>query len=307
MRRTLLYLLTFLTLCSCEEILLEIDIKDELPELLAPTNDSELKASNIDFEWQEINGASSYRIQIVKPSFEEVNQFLVNEIVEETSFTKNLSIGDYEWRITALNSGYTSRSTQAFFEVQSNDDFSSFEINLLEPDNNLKTNVALQNLRWEPMESAEVYRLQIFTENELILETTTDSTSYEYLFDNGRFIWQVRGETEIENTFYSNHTIIIDTTDPEVARLISSKNDTILTNNTINFMWERLQLIETEAVDSIYIFEDLNLEVLVEKDTGTGAYTSILDRNKTYYWFVRSFDEAGNESRSSENFSFTIN
>lgn len=299
---------TFFILYSCEEILLEVDITNEVPELLAPTNSSVLPASNILFDWNKVEGASLYRIQIVSPSFDEVDQFLVNELIEETSFSKNLTAGNFEWKITAVNGGYESNQAKASFEVENSEGFSALEVKLVEPIDGEVSNDASQVLKWEEIDNASTYRLNIFEDDELIFERSFNETSAEYTFENGIFSWQVRAETEIESTFYSKNSITIDTIDPEVAELISPVNDTIFTNNTINFEWERENTSGTVVVDSIYIYNDPDLESLVDKNTGTGSsYTALLDRNKTYYWLIRSFDEAGNESRSQENFSFTIN
>lgn len=300
-------MLLLLLVCSCEEILLEVDISENRPELFAPSNSSIVTASNISFEWDKVEGATSYRIQIVSPGFENVDQFLVNEILEETNFNRNLIPGKYEWRVTAFNGSYESKSTTASFEVENNEDFSASEVVLIRPENGIETNIFLQNLEWESIENASSYRLQIYEDEELIFEAATDTTNFEFSFENGEFNWRVRAETEIENTFYSENSIVVDTIKPNIAQLIAPINDTILSINSINFEWERELTLGTNVIDSIYIFDDINFENLIEKNSGTGSYNTILEREHTYYWFVRSFDEAGNESMSSKNFSFTIN
>ena len=59
-------------------------------------------------------------------------------------------------------------------------------------------------------------------------------------------------------------------------------------------------------LDSLYIYRDMKLTDLVEKQQVTSGYTTTLDNN-VYYWTMRAFDLAGNESGTAEIFTFTVN
>tara|TARA_R110002051_G_scaffold2660_1_gene14286 strand:+ start:29010 stop:29363 length:354 start_codon:yes stop_codon:yes gene_type:complete len=98
-------LLSFL-LFSCEAIFVE-DISQENVVLIAPSDNSEVATGNIHFNWQGIVDATNYQIQIATPNFNQASQVVLDSTVTATFFLKELGIGDYEWRIKASNSDYS--------------------------------------------------------------------------------------------------------------------------------------------------------------------------------------------------------
>jgi len=71
--------------------------------LLLPEDNSELDAGMIDFSWQKQTGADTYYLQIATPDFESTNVFIVDELLTENTFSKELETGTYQWRIKAQN------------------------------------------------------------------------------------------------------------------------------------------------------------------------------------------------------------
>ena len=98
-------LLTFLFF-SCEAIFVE-DISQENVVLIAPSKNSEVATGSIQFSWQGIVDATNYQIQIATPNFNQASQVVLDSTVTTTFFSKELAIGDYEWRIKASNSDYS--------------------------------------------------------------------------------------------------------------------------------------------------------------------------------------------------------
>ncbi|WP_339883472.1 hypothetical protein [Polaribacter vadi] len=98
-------LLAFL-LFSCEAIFVE-DISQENVVLIAPSDNSEVATGSIHFNWEGIVDATNYQIQIATPNFNQASQVVLDSIVTTTFFSKELAIGDYEWRIKASNSDYS--------------------------------------------------------------------------------------------------------------------------------------------------------------------------------------------------------
>jgi hypothetical protein len=91
MKKSFLILVLLCSLLSCEAIFVE-DISDRTVVLLA-----------------------AYQIQIATPNFQNASQILLDSISIETSFTKELVAGSYEWRVKASNSDYTTNySSNAF-------------------------------------------------------------------------------------------------------------------------------------------------------------------------------------------------
>jgi len=114
-------ILIFIGCVSCEELLEVSDISTQEVFLLAPTNNRVLDKKSVNFIWEEVADAESYRIQVAYPSFLEASQFSLDTLVVKDSaytrpfVTKNLENNSYEWRVKALNSDFeTTYKTQAF-------------------------------------------------------------------------------------------------------------------------------------------------------------------------------------------------
>lgn len=105
---------------SCEEIINEENISTATVIVLAPTNDSTLKSNaQINYNWQPIDGASNYELQIASPNFIEATQIQLDSVVTNTILQlDSLKIGEYEWRIRALNSAFSTVHTTNNFSVE---------------------------------------------------------------------------------------------------------------------------------------------------------------------------------------------
>ena len=112
--RSLYFFILLGFVLSCSEIIEVPDISDITVNVLAPINGAVLNTTNVSFTWDDVEDAESYRLQIANPNFENAIQIPVDSTLTETNFTTTLDIGNYEWRIQALNSGYqTSYTTQS--------------------------------------------------------------------------------------------------------------------------------------------------------------------------------------------------
>lgn len=306
-RTTGIFLSLFiLSMFSCEEILFEKDISTAQLEILAPRNNSLIKASTIFFSWTKVEGATTYEVQLATPNFESAQQIIFNSIVEEISYSDDLLPGDYEWRVRAVNSGYSTAFASALFTVESNEAFSSNRLVLLTPQDNYITNSANITLEWQEVDQATAYRIQV-VENSLVkIEETTEDTSFDMEFPEGEFIWKVRAENETQNTFYTGRNILVDRTSPNTPTLTRPVDKSTTNDPSLTFEWDRTAISGSVEIDSLFIFKDAGLKDLVKKERVANSYTTLLERQNTYYWFMKSYDMAGNESEESEVFSFTI-
>lgn len=298
--------LVIVTTVSCDDILLEEDISDSGIELLAPGHNASIKTNVVSFHWTEVEGATSYKIQIAVPDFENPQQIIINTEVDEIFFTTELPVNEYEWRIKALNSGFQTKFFVGSFTVESEDNFSSNQVLLLSPPIEHITNDDNLSLEWSDVEDAVLYRVQVLKDGIVVKEEVTTNSYLNVSLSNGGFLWRVRAEKETENTFYSNRTLFIDTVQPNVPKLTKPENAANLSEEDVIFKWERTEINGSVEIDSIYIFKDEGTEVLLEKDRVVFSYHTKLERQETYSWFMKSFDEAGNESERSETFSFII-
>lgn len=302
-----LFSLVILCLFSCEEILIVPDISKTEVVLVAPADNVGLSSSGVTLSWQLVENADKYQVQIATPNFDAPQKLVVDTIIKKNSFTQQLNIGKYQWRVKALNSGYETANTTRSFEILNNDDFQNNTVILLTPSNNTITKTALQKLSWDAIIGATSYQLQILDENNtLVKEQTVENTLVNFTFDEGKFIWKVRASNGITQTLYTSRSILVDTKVPNTPVLSAPANESTTTNTAINFQWSRISIAGSSERDSIYVYNESALTNLNFKDKGTSPYSKTLVKGK-YYWFVKSFDEAGNVSPRSAVFNFTIN
>lgn len=300
--------LLVLSLLACEEggLLIETDITNSQVILLAPGDGVEVSSNSIFFDWEPVEDATSYEIQVATPDFDNTQQLLLNATDSVTFQELELNIGDYQWRVRAKNSGYETPYSTASFSIIPVENFSDNNVLLIAPQNNLATNIQDQSLQWQSIVGATLYRIQILENGAVIDERTTTEDNFDISFTEGSLTWQVRAENGTDNTLYSSRDILIDITNPNVPKLSLPENNTTLTSQDVSFEWTRALVEGSVEFDSIYVYRDIDLTDLVVKDRGTSPFAATLENN-TYFWLVKGFDEAGNESDDSDVFSFIVN
>lgn len=303
----ILFLFFFATFTSCEEILLVDDISDKEVTLTAPVDNAALSSTGVAFSWDNVVNADKYQLQIATPNFETPLQIVLDTLVSKKSFTTQLNIGQYQWRVRAVNSGYETSYTTRSFTIINNDDFQNNTVTLITPANNLVTKTSDQKLSWQTIIGATSYQLQILDgDNDLVKEETTSSAFINYAFGEGNYSWKVRASNGTQQTLYSSRSILVDTKAPNTPILSSPVNTSTTTAGGINFQWNRVAIVGSAEKDSIYVYTESALTNLKFKDQATSPYTKNLTAG-TYYWYVKSFDQAGNESVKSTVFNFTLN
>ena len=276
MKYLFLSLAVFLCI-SCEEILLETDISDKNVVLLAPADNAQFNSTSVTFTWNPVEDATKYRIQIAKPTFANATEIIVNTEITETSFTQQLNVGTYEWRVSALNSSYSTPYVTRKVTVVSNDDFSSNVVVLNNPVNNLITKTVSQNLSWSCVIGATAYQLQIFDNSStLVLDQNVTTTSYNYSFAEGSFTWKVRATNGSDYTLYSSRTALIDTTNPNTPALNTPANNTTVTSSTVSFNFTRTPITGSVEFDSLYVYTNSALSNLLLKKEVTNPHAETI-------------------------------
>jgi hypothetical protein len=309
MTRILLILALFLVLISCEEVLLEDDISKENVHLIAPGDSAQFFSTGVTFTWDPIENGTQYRIQIAKPDFENPLQIITDNVIDTTSYTTQLNVGGYEWRVQGINSGYSTSYSTRSFTVVNNEDFAGNSITLSSPNNNLVTNTPSQNLIWQPVIGATNYHFQVtdISGGTVVYEQDVAATNFNYNFGEGNFQWKIRASNGQQNTLYASRSILVDITSPNVPVLTSPTHLTNTSDHNVTFQWTRTGVSGSSERDSLYIYTNNTLTSLEYKNTEMPGYnTSSLD-NGSYYWLVKSFDAAGNSSARSSVFSLTLN
>ncbi|WP_299223306.1 hypothetical protein [uncultured Aquimarina sp.] len=309
MKKQFLYISTlFLTLLGCEEILFEEDLTGDIVTIIAPSDGSQVESTSVSFSWDAVDQATSYRLQIARPTFENAVQIVEDTTVTLTNFSITLVKNDYEWRVRAQNSGSQTEYTTAGFSITESEDFSAREVLLSSPEDNAIINTTSVTLQWETVTDAITYRIQLLDESDQVIqENTATSTSIQLTFPEGVTKWQVRAENDTQSTLYFSRSLTVDSMNPAKPETTAPANQAVLTDTAVSFSWTREAVEGTTEFDSIYVYRNEQLTDLVIKDRVTSPSEITLDASNTYYWFIKAFDEAGNQSEASDTFNFTIN
>ena len=97
----------FATSCG---IFIENDISTESVIVNSP-GDSVFAAS-VFFGWEENEDALEYRVVVATPSFDDLQQIILDTFITSTDFSLELLPDDYEWKIRPENAGYEGIYTQ---------------------------------------------------------------------------------------------------------------------------------------------------------------------------------------------------
>lgn len=116
MKKKLLIFCSIILLWNCEAIFVE-DVSNETIVLLAPADNTEVINGTIKFNWQQVSDSVKYNIQIATPSFDAATQIVLDSISTSTIISKDLEVGDYQWRVKASNSGYSTNYSTSSFKV----------------------------------------------------------------------------------------------------------------------------------------------------------------------------------------------
>lgn len=114
-----------LTFISCEDLIEVPDISEQRVQLLAPSENAIIAQNTIVLSWDEVAEATQYHIQVASPNFENAIQVVIDNIVvadsigASPSISRTLVNGDYEWRVEAQNSQFSTEFSISSFTINS--------------------------------------------------------------------------------------------------------------------------------------------------------------------------------------------
>ena len=305
MKKLLLVIFLFVSLVvlnSCKEFG-EVNLSKATITILAPANKDSLTNSNVTFWWEPVTGALKYNIEIVKPSFTNVQTLFIDSNVTTNKFTFALNPGNYQWRIQAINgSSNSAYFTQSFF-LDSSLNLITSTVQLSSPANGYTTSNHTVSLQWLALSAATTYNLEVEkTGINPVIITGITTPSYQYVFPSyGTYQWKVWAENSNSQSIASSlNTIIISIPYP-TSQLPSDRD----TNQVVPVIlsWNRgsNQLnSSTNASDSILIYTDSTENNLVKNDfsyTKTYTFTPASPPSKQwYYWKVKTIDSLSDQS-----------
>jgi hypothetical protein len=229
MTRKMLYvgMVILLSLSSCEDILEVPDISNQTVSILAPTEGSTLTINAVGFNWETVEDATGYTVQVATPNFENAAQLVLDCVVQvdtlgqiTTRIDQTLFNGNYQWRVKAFNSDYETVYAQSSFQVNGDEDLDLTPPNtpqLVAPANGASQTDTTVDFSWtrEDMAgTAERDSIFIFSDEtlqSLITKALGANKTYSTSVSTGTYYWFVRAydaggnESDASTTF--NFTI----------------------------------------------------------------------------------------------------
>ena len=308
---------SLLIIGACNDFF-EMNISKKTITIMAPGNGASLSTPAVTFLWDSVPGATKYEIQIVSPSFNNIQYLVVDStITGGNKFVYTVGPGKYQWRMKAFNnSSSTNFSATDSFRVDSSLNLNNQTVQILSPVNNYGssylTNQLNVNFSWSPTAYATSYLFQIIGPN-VNYHTDTVSTNLSFNFTSGgTYTWSVQAINNTSSSLATQYTLYIDTYLPVPPTPTSPANGATTPINVIpvTFQWTAQQPSTLGGIsisDSLYIFNDPNLDTLFRgrRVSGTSCVDSGFTNGHTYYWQMSAIDTAGNRNISSP-FHFTF-
>lgn len=301
-----------MSLHSCSK-----DLESENLLVFVPIDQFTTEVQNIHFKWEPLQGADFYELEIVRPSFDSIVFFIADTTLTGEEFYLPLSPGNYEWRMRAGNGGsYTPYIPFRRLRIDTTSDLTGQSLTPLLPTTGGYTNDPTPTLSWTGISFADSYTVEVRSGSSWSTGVTEDLSSVTSpqhtpsALPEGQYYWGVYAENNRPSstaTFTSE--ILIDLTTPG-APFNLFPDGTTESTSAFTFSWNRAVdngTIQSPVDDSLFIYNDVGLTSLYKRVLVNGtSFTDSIQVTGTYYWMVKSFDEAGNIGNLSNTASVTI-
>jgi hypothetical protein len=303
-KKILLGLLIVILAVACVDVI-EKDITKEIPVLISPA-DSVIEYGTLTFWWTEIKGATHYRLQLVRPSFDSPQRLYLDTLVSSDRFDYNPDPGIYQWRVQGVNSAYSSAfSEHKSLEIIEGNDLGRVEIVVRSPVKDFVTSNGEISFSWDLISIADGYRFQLFNATEIVVDDTTTSNGYGYELPevDGNYEWQITAFNETSESISERMMITLDKTAPTAPELVFPKADSLVdfAASGLEFTWTRKST--DVGQDSFVIINEDGTAVpgfsaikLNSPSIEVSNAELIFKTDSTYLWRVISIDKAGNLS-----------
>ena len=277
----------------------------QAPELLSPEDGSEDVSTSLSLEWQEVEGATWYELQVATDeNFEQ--QVVTMDDIEATS--TEIEELEYEeihyWRVRAANDGGSSDWSEVWNFTTEDDPLEIPDApELATPEDEAGQVEKPAELHWEEADGAETYTLQLAEDSgfdQLVTEVEDlEQTNYsvEDLEYGETYYWRVASVNEAGSSDWSevwNFT----TEDapleiPDVPELGNPENEADQVEMPVELHWEEIDGAETYTMQ---VAEDSEFDHLITEVEGLdqNSYNiEELEGGQSYNWRVASVNEAG--------------
>jgi len=138
------------------------------------------------------------------------------------------------------------------FEV----DITGKAVVLIAPADSLASRSVSQTFRWQALEGAREYRLQIASPSlsepsTFFVDTVTNQTFLRLMLQSGRFEWRLTARNAGYESAAAGRSLRIDSSSnlaEQSFRLLTPRNNTVLSSGTVQFTWEVLPMADQYIV-----------------------------------------------------------
>ena len=151
-------------------------------------------------------------------------------------------------------------------------------------------------LRWESLEGADEYRLQILTDNQVvILDSLVENTLFDYQINPGEYAWRVRGENFAYESAYTSESTFSIVASLDLSNqiiVLESPEENIYLNDTgVNFTWQEISTANAYQFQLLEIDDDSNEVVVFEVENLINPLveinSDIISEDGEYIWQVK--------------------
>ncbi|NOW98928.1 hypothetical protein [Mucilaginibacter sp. SG564] len=311
---TCLFIVLLLTesLSSCKEFI-EPSISKRTVKLNAPADNYQSTSYNITFWWDGVEDALSYRLQVVSPKFDSIGVLVLDTLIRGTKFVQTLDPGTYQWRVRAENgstqTGYTEPRNLLILASSLTNQIPV----LSSPANNAATTQSTVIFKWSSLYKATRYHLQIDTnsfadESALVKDQLTPGQQFSFKLPRDQvYQWRVRAENDSSQSKWSAiNQLSYDSTPPGTVTLVQPQDNTTL-SKPLTLSWNK---VNSAASYKLYVYKSDQSTPYSSTFpltlTATSYSFNLGNSGDRIYWQVSALDAIGNEGKSSELRSFTL-
>lgn len=301
MKKLLFAIISSLLIIGCAKWV-SVDISNESITVISPVDNHTDSLQSKSFNWEDLEGSNKYQLQIVSPRFDSIIVNVLDSEMTETTFTKTLTPGKYQWRVRGVNDDFKSLWTTHSLEVTSTAFLNGQTVTWISPSNGTATNDMEVNLSWNQLVSTDSYLIQIYDSNQALVDyynATTESYTFSFTKE-GSYTISLQAINDISASLKSTISIEIDTTSPGIATLDYPNWDTVKVFPS-TFSWILPADGGSAITEQILVGTDSLLSNVVLDTTITTSSSIQLDTIKginTMYWKINRVDAAGNINKS---------
>ncbi|MEO0077279.1 MAG: T9SS type A sorting domain-containing protein, partial [candidate division WOR-3 bacterium] len=273
------------------------------PTLLLPPNDSIIFNQYPFFDWEDVSGATSYRLQVADvPNFVTM---LLDTTVENSQCTSEISLAQsdtlciYYWRVfVEVPEGETS-DVWTFGLLNKGPD-------LISPEPNAELNDETPTFLWYHQPGSQKYSIVVWGEVSPVVDDTITDTTYtcSVSLTNGLYTWDIKA-CDCMNNWSPASTrsfSISDNIPPAVPTLVSPDSGATINHNP-TFSWNP---VDEAVLYNLIVESETKTEIININTTGT-AFTPVPNLSQgTYTWKVKAKDINNNWSNFSNPWLITI-